>query len=414
MYYRFQPFLPGRWSTVVEPLANVTDERLAVIYGPALTSYDFGPQHPLQPSRHRLTMLLLETLGWLNDPRLRFEQPRPASIMELLAVHTYPYVQAVGHAQEIARGDRAPLDLAFYGLGTEDDPLFPDIHDATALYAGASIQAMNAILEGRAVHAYNPAGGMHHAMRSRAAGFCVYNDCAAAINVAVTEGHRVAYVDLDAHHGDGVQAAFYEDPRVLTISVHESGEFLFPGTGGIDETGSGAGRGSCVNVPLPPFAADDDILQVLSRIIEPAIRRFAPSILFTQIGCDTHHNDPLTDLNATMSLYPRLASRLHHLAHEVCNGRWLIVGGGGYDPADVTPRAWTAFIGTVLGRETENVELPETWITASREAGGRPPHFLLDDTAPLDPPAAPEELADLLTRVERTALAELVSGDRGN
>jgi acetoin utilization protein AcuC len=398
----------------VESSANAADEYIAIVYSPALASYDFGPEHPLQPSRYELTMLLLETLGWLDDPRLHFEEPRPASITELLTVHTYPYVQAVARAQDIARGEKAPMDLVLYGLGTEDDPLFETICDGPALYTGASIQAMQAVLGGRAIHAYNPAGGMHHAMKSRAAGFCVYNDCAAAIAAALAEGHRVAYVDLDAHHGDGVQAAFYEDPRVLTISVHESGQFLFPGTGEIDETGSGEGRGSCVNVPLPPFCGDEAILEAVARVVEPAVRAFAPALLVTQTGCDTHHNDPLTDLSATLALYPRLAERLHGLAHEVCEGRWLIVGGGGYDPADVTPRAWTAFFGTVLGHQTANVELPEEWLAASREAGGNPPRFLLDDTAPLHTPIAPGELANLLTRIEQTVLTRLLSGHQGN
>ena len=381
-----------------------------IVYGPALVSYDFGPEHPLQPSRHELTMLLLRTLGWLDDPRLYFEVPRPATFTELLTVHTYPYLQAVGQAQEIARGDKPPANLVYYGLGTDDDPLFADIHDAPALYTGASIQAMQAILEGRAVHAYNPAGGLHHAMRARAAGFCVYNDCAAAIAAALAEGHKVAYIDFDAHHGDGVQAAFYDDPRVLTISIHESGRFLFPGTGEIDEIGSGDGRGACVNIPLPPLAGNDAFLEAIERIIEPAVRQFAPAVIVTQTGCDTHHDDPLTDLNATMVLYSLLAERLHRLVHEVCEGRWLIVGGGGYDPADVTPRAWTAFIGTVLGHETANVELPEAWLAASRRAGGNPPRFLLDDTIPPDPPLAHEKLADLLTQVEETALIGLFSG----
>jgi acetoin utilization protein AcuC len=329
-------------------------------------------------------------------------------------VHAYPYIQAVGCAQEIARGEKAPKNLVLYGLGTEDDPLFEAIHDAPALYTGASIQAMKAVLEGRAVHAYNPAGGMHHAMRSRAAGFCVYNDCAAAIAVALDKGERVVYIDLDAHHGDGVQAAFYDDPRVLTISIHESGHFLFPGTGDIDEIGSGEGRGACINIPLPPFAGNDAILEAVTRVIEPAVRAFAPSVLVTQTGCDMHHNDPLTDLSATLALYPRLAERLHRLAHEVCEGRWLIVGGGGYDPADVTPRAWTAFVGTVLGHHTANVELPQTWIEASREAGGDPPRCLLDDIPPLDEPVAPEKLDDLLTRIEQTVLPGLPSGHNGN
>lgn len=383
------------------------DERIVVVYGPALASYDFGPEHPLQPSRHQLTIELLEALGWLDDPRISFEEPRAATITELLRVHSYPYLQAVERAQDIALGMTPPVDLGQYGLGTEDNPLFDSIHDAPALYTGATIQAMAAVLDGTAIHAYNPAGGLHHAMRSRAAGFCVYNDSAAAIAMALERGHRIAYLDLDAHHGDGVQSIFYDEPRVLTVSVHESGRFLFPGTGAIDETGSGEARGSCVNIPLPPTAGDETILEILAHVVEPALRAFAPTIVVTQTGCDTHHADPLTDLNATLALYPRMGESLHRMVHEVSDGRWLIVGGGGYDPADVTPRAWAAFIGAVLGHETAYVSLPESWKEASRKSGGSPPQHLLDDEGPCTAPPARDELVRLLQQVEDTALSEL-------
>jgi acetoin utilization protein AcuC len=325
----------------------------------------------------------------------------------LLAVHSYPYLQAVAHAQAVARGERTTTDLTAYGLGTPDNPLFPFIHDAAALYAGATIQAMRAVIDKRATHAYSPAGGQHHAMRARAAGFCIYNDCAAAIAAAVAAGHRVAYVDLDAHHGDGVQAAFYGDPRVLTISIHESGRYLFPGTGEVYETGSGDGLGTSVNVPLPPKAGDDAMLRAVELIAIPALQSFRPEILVTQTGCDTHHTDPLTDLAATLPLYPKLARLLHEAAHVLCSGRWVVVGGGGYDPVNVTPRAWTSFLGELLGQETAEVELPEVWIRASRRLGGDPPARLLDDYGPDFETVTAGELAPLFARVRETALAEL-------
>ena len=354
-------------------------EPIIIVHGPALTSYSFSDEHPLQPSRHDLTMSLLSSLGWLDTPGVTVEPPRPATLSELLAAHTLPFVQAVQTAQSIARGERPAADLRLYGLDTEDNPLFAGIHDAPALLAGASLQGMQAILDGRCIHAYSPAGGMHHAMRARAAGFCIYNDVAVAIAAAVAAGQRVAYLDLDAHHGDGVQAIFYDDPRVLTISIHESGRFLFPGTGEPAEMGSGDGIGACLNIPLPPDAGDESILMAYERLAAPAIRMFRPDVMVTQTGCDTHHADPLTDLAATLDLYPRLAAALHRLAHEAAGGRWLIVGGGGYDPADVTPRAWTAFFGTVLGKETAGVVLPADWRQASHGKGGRPPVHLLDD-----------------------------------
>jgi acetoin utilization protein AcuC len=363
-----------------------TDEQVIFIYGPEMVSYKPGPDHPLQPERYLLTMALLTSLGWLDRAGVTIEAPRPATLPELLTVHSYGYVQAVQRGQAIARGAQASADLTLFGLGTADDPFFVDMHDAAALCTGASIQAMQALLDERAVHSCNPGGGHHHAQRSLASGFCIYNDCAAAITTAVAAGSRVAYLDFDAHHADGVQALFYEDPRVLTVSVHESGEYLFPGTGAADETGSGAGSGTSVNIPLAPHSGNKVILEAFDEVMAPAARSFAPDLLMVQTGADTHHADPLADLDATMSLYPRLAQRVHDLAHECCEGRMCVVGGGGYDPVDVTPRAWTAFLGTLLGYETAGVVLPAAWIDLSREAGGDPPAQLLDDIPPLGLP----------------------------
>ena len=382
-------------------------ESIVIVHGPALNSYDFSEEHPLQPSRHDLTMSLLRALGWLDTPSVTVEQPQEATLSELMTAHTLPFIQAVQNAQDMVRGRRPPADMRLYGLGTEDNPLFEGIHDASALLAGASLQAMEAILKNRAVHAYSPAGGMHHAMRARGAGFCIYNDIAVAIAAAVEAGKRVAYVDFDAHHGDGVQAIFYDDPRVLTVSIHESGRFLFPGTGEADEVGAGDGKGACLNIPLLPDAGDEHILAAYDRLIAPAVRAYQPDILVTQTGCDTHHADPLTDLAASMALYPALAGRLHDLAHEVCGGRWLIVGGGGYDPADVTPRAWAAFFGTVLGKQTKGVALPAAWVQASRDRGGRPPAHLLDDPGSPFAQSPGRAFLGVLDEIEAGGLATL-------
>ncbi len=385
----------------------MTEPALIVLYGDSLVSYDLGPEHPLQPSRYALTVALLKELGWLEPPQVLIEEPRPATLSELLTVHSYPYIEAVQKAQAAARRGQPVPELLLYGLGTTDVPVFKDIHDASALHTGASLQAMQALLAERTLHSYSPAGGMHHALRARASGFCVYNDCAVAIAAALEQGARVAYLDFDAHHGDGVQAAFYEDARVLTISVHESGQFLFPGTGFAHEMGKGEGAGTCINIPLPPSAGDDAILRAFERVIVPAVTLFAPDLVVTQTGCDTHHSDPLTDLQATLPLYPELASRLHALVHEVCDGRWLILGGGGYDPADVTPRAWTAFIGTVLGQEVKDVVLPERWREASRAAGGDPPFHLLDDVCPAQRAAADAAVEEAIAEAERSGLGAL-------
>jgi acetoin utilization protein AcuC len=384
-------------------------EAFTIVYGPDLALYSFGQEHPLQSTRYTLTMSLLDSLGWLGEPRVKVEQPRFATLSELLTVHTYPYVQAVQQGQAIARGERPPTNLEFYGLGTSDDPLFAQMHDAAALYTGATIQAMSALLEDRATHSYSPAGGQHHAQRARASGFCIYNDAAAAIVLALEANRRIAYLDLDAHHGDGVQDAFYSEPRVLTISMHESGEYLFPGTGEVEETGRGEGKGACVNIPLPPLAGDEAMLTAFERVVAPALQTYRPDILVTQTGADAHHADPLTHLTGTLAVYPVLAARLHELVHDCCSGRWLIVGGGGYDPFDVTPRAWASFIGTVLGHDTDDVVLPTEWIQASRAVGGHPPPLLLQDPGPQYQPLVDRDFDTVLDQVDCTALADLRS-----
>ena len=290
-------------------------------------------------------MSLLAALGWLDGPGVTIEAPRPATLSELLTVHSYPYVQAVQKAQAIARGAQPPADLTFYGLGTADDPLFADMHDAAALYTGATIQAMQALLEGRAVHAFSPAGGHHHAHKALASGFCIYNDCAAAIALAVASGRRVAYLDFDAHHGDGVQAAFYDDPRVLTVSVHESGEYLFPGTGSDDETGRGAGAGTSVNIPLPPHAATTPYSRAFDRGRRPggAGLRTRPPAGADRSGHSPRRppdrprrdHGPLPTAGATSA---RPGSRMLRWTHVRGRRRWLRPGGRDPPSLDGLPR----------------------------------------------------------------------------
>jgi acetoin utilization protein AcuC len=262
------------------------------------------------------------------------------------------------------------------------------MHDAALFAAGASLQGMQAVLCGDARHAYNMAGGLHHARRDQASGFCIFNDAALAIEHALDVGLRVAYVDLDAHHGDGVQTIFYEEPRVLTISIHESGRYLFPGTGAVSEQGAGPGAGTSINVPLPPGSGDAVFRAALREVVEPAVRSYRPDILVTQTGCDAHWTDPLSHLAATLPLFPEMAGRLHSLAHEVCGGRWLVLGGGGYTSSDITPRAWAAVFGTVIGRRP----LPHDLVA---DAG--PGHDVLDAGA----------IAPVLHELRETVLSSL-------
>jgi acetoin utilization protein AcuC len=220
-------------------------------------------------------------------------------------------------------------------------------------------------------------------MPERASGFCVYNDPAVAIAWMLANGAaRVAYVDVDVHHGDGVQAIFDDDPRVLTISLHQTGRTLFPGTGFVGEIGSGDAAGTKVNVPLPPYTGDQAWLRAFEEVVPPLVTAWKPDVLVTQLGCDTHHTDPLAQLALTTAAYRRTASLLHDLAHQAAAGRWVATGGGGYQWARVVPRAWTIYFAEMAGGEVRD-ELPESWIEeAEREAGDPVPHRLSEPPVP--------------------------------
>jgi acetoin utilization protein AcuC len=250
-----------------------------------------------------------------------------------------------------------------HGLGTTDDPLFKGMHEATSLVAGATLAAARAVHEGQHEHAVNVAGGLHHAMARTASGFCIYNDPAIAIAWLLEQGvERIAYVDIDVHHGDGVQAAFWDDPRVLTISLHESGRTLFPGTGFPDEIGGIDAEGFAVNVALPAGTGDDGWLRALQAVALPLVRRFAPHVLVSQHGCDSHALDPLANLLVSVDGQRRAHAMLHALAHEVCDGRWLATGGGGYELVRVVPRTWTHLLAEAAGAPIDpDTDTPQDW-----------------------------------------------------
>ncbi|WP_026874626.1 acetoin utilization protein AcuC [Jiangella gansuensis] len=306
-----------------------------VAWDESLTSYDFGDGHPLNPLRVDLTIRLARELGVLDRPGVHVAAPQPADDASLRTVHTSDYIAAVRAAEPHT------VDVA-HGLGTTDDPCFAGMHDASALVAGGTIEAARAVWSGTASHGVNVAGGLHHAMPSAASGFCVYNDPALGIRALLDAGaERVAYVDVDVHHGDGVQAVFYDDPRVLTISLHESPRTLFPGTGYPEETGGPGAEGSAVNVALPPGTTDRGWLRAFHAVVPPLLRTWRPQILVTQHGCDSHVEDPLAHLALTVDGQRESYRLLHELAHELCDGRWVATGGGGYALIEVVPRAWT-------------------------------------------------------------------------
>ena len=303
--------------------------------------------------------------------------PPPATDAELATVHDDDYIAAVRQA-----GRSLVPDFRF-GLGTEDDPVFEGMHEASALVAGATLAAAQAVWSGSARHGASVAGGLHHAMRRAASGFCVYNDLAVAIKWLLAAGaERVAYVDTDVHHGDGVQAAFYDDPRVLTISLHEHPATLFPGTGLPGETGVGAGTGYAVNVALPAGTGDAGWLRAFDAVVPPLLRAFKPTVLVSQHGCDSHRLDPLAHLELTVDAQRLAQVMLHDLAHELCDGRWLVTGGGGYALVQVVPRTWTHLLAIAAGAPVDPVmETPVKWRELARSLTGETAPVTMTDGA---------------------------------
>ncbi|MFX0593769.1 acetoin utilization protein AcuC [Melissospora conviva] len=332
-----------------------------VVWDESLLGYDLG-EHPLDPVRVELTMALARELGVLNRPGVRLVVPPPADDAALTRVHRADYLDAVR---------AAPYDPFFsgYGIGTADNPAFERMHEASALIAGATLTAAEAVWRGEVRRAVNIAGGLHHAMPGRAAGFCVYNDPAVAIARLLDLGaERVAYVDIDVHHGDGVQEIFYDDPRVLTVSIHETPLALFPGTGFPDETGGPGAPGSAVNLPLPPGVEDSAWLRAFHAVVPSVLRAFRPQILITQCGADSHRSDPLADLRLSVDGQRAAHLALRDLAEELCDGRWVATGGGGYALVEVVPRAWTHLLATVTGQPLDPATAtPNAWRKLARK-----------------------------------------------
>lgn len=341
--------------------------RTRVIWDDAFTAYNFGPEHPMAPVRLDLTTRLARAMGVLDHVDVHC--PEPATDDELATVHERGYIAAVRAASEnpdVADADR--------GIGTDDDPAFVGMHDAAARIVGGTLALTKAVHAGEIDHGVNYCGGMHHAMADRAAGFCIYNDAAVGIQWLLDQGvERVVYVDIDVHHGDGVERIFWNDPRVLTISVHETGRALFPGTGWPADIGGPMALGSAANVALPPATNDASWLRSIDAIVPPLVHAFKPEILFTQHGCDTHFDDPLAHFSISIDAQKRAHETMHSLAHEVTGGRWIALGGGGYEVVDVVPRSWTHLTAIAAHRPIgPEVETPQEWRDHIEAVFGRP------------------------------------------
>jgi acetoin utilization protein AcuC len=375
-----------------------------VAWDDQLTSYDFGPGHPLAPIRIELTMALARELGVLAAEGVTLAAPQAATDAELEYVHDPGYIAAVKQAS-----GHEPFSVAGrFGLGTADDPIFAGMHDASALVAGATLAAARAVWAGHAEHGASIAGGLHHAMPGHASGFCVYNDPAIAISWLLSQGaERVAYVDIDVHHGDGVQAVFYDDPRVLTISLHESPATLFPGTGFPRETGGKDAAGSAVNIALPAGTRDAGWLRAFHAIVPPLVREFRPQVLVSQHGCDTHWMDPLANLELTIDAQRSAHAAIHALAHEAAGGRWVLTGGGGYEVVQVVPRTWTHLLAEASGQPLDPaLPTPPAWRDyVGRRTRAAAPEFMTEQAPATYPrfeagydPGEPVDQAIMATR----------------
>lgn len=326
-----------------------------------LAAYDFGPDRPFQAGRLDAGLSLLRAAKVLDDDDLLAFAPAADADLEL--IHDRDYLEALARFSAPGPAPADPAEATRFGLVGDNRP-FPGMDEAARLVAGATMAAVDAVAAGDLAHVFAPVAGLHHAQRRRAVGFCLVNDVAVAIARCTRAWPlRVLYVDLDAHHGDGVQAAFYDDPRVCTVSLHETGRYLFPGSGEVHELGRPPGRGRSVNVPLEPSTGDDGFLAAFDAVVEPLAAAFRPDLLVTQNGCDGHATDPLSDLTLSLRGFRELARRLHRLAHRHCQGRWVATGGGGYDLDQVVPRAWALLWSELSGRRLP-ARVPSAWLAA--------------------------------------------------
>lgn len=361
-------------------MAKSTESVEAVfIYSEDQLGYKFSETHPFNQKRLTLTVDLLRKMNALSDDQI--VPARVATDEELALAHDARYIDAVKRA---SLPDCKPEEFEPYGIGTDDTPVFVDMHMASARLVGSTLTAVDYVMEGKAQHALNLGGGLHHGFRGKASGFCVYNDSSVAIRYMQEKYNaRVLYIDTDAHHGDGVQWCFYDDPNVCTISVHETGRYLFPGTGNITERGSGEGYGTSFNFPIDAFTEDDSFLEIYRTAFREIVEHFKPDVILTQNGADAHYFDPLTHLYGSMEIYKEIPKLAHELAHEYCDGKWIAVGGGGYDIWRVVPRAWSLIWTEMTNQPTPTGKLPTEWLERWEKESPVPLIPTWEDPSPL-------------------------------
>lgn len=385
----------------------------------ACAVYRFHEDHPFHPIRFELTKDLLVACGALQTDRIMYPLLQQEAEQEVARIHRDDYIRAVA-----ALSGQSPIQddvrlAAQYGLGADGDtPYFPGIHEAATGIVAGSLAAAEAVMSGRVSHALHLAGGLHHAFPERASGFCVYNDAAAAISwIRRKYGARVMYIDTDVHHGDGVQWFFYTDPDVFTLSIHETGKFLFPGTGFHHEKGAATGYGACLNLSMEPYTEDESWLDCFKRGVETAAQAFKPDVIVSQHGCDAHAFDPLAHIHCSMRIYREMPRIIHELADRYAQGRWIALGGGGYDHWRVVPRAWALLwlemsghpLLTRIDSSPSGGSLPKEWPTI--DSARRPAHLpdtWLDDSSTWTPMPRREEITSKNKAMMDLALQHLI------
>jgi acetoin utilization protein AcuC len=363
--------------------------KAAFIYEDTLAEHELSQDHPMKPVRLSYTHELLNAYGAFDAPNALLDRPRRAGEDEVLTYHSPEYIEAV---RALSNGDPT-VDAGRFNFGPGDNPAYQGMYEAAMLSTGASLRAAELLIGGDAEVAFNISGGLHHAMPGYAYGFCVFNDPVIAIKHLLSQGMRAAYVDIDCHHGDGVQHAFYDTDRVLTISFHESGAFLFPGTGFTQETGAGRGRGYSINIPLYPYTSDDIYLWALRQVVPPLVESFRPDVLVTQLGIDSHYLDPITHLGLTVQGFEQAVRELARVAPS----RWLAMGGGGYDLQAVA-RAWTLAFG-VMSEQSFAERVPEAYGVRHDVQSLRDPEPELDQQVQRDARAFAEASVQAVQRL---------------
>jgi acetoin utilization protein AcuC len=375
------------------------------IHSPKVEEYKFNDNHPFNQKRVSTTKELLEHNLSLDHSQI--VEPRIATDEELALFHDPAFIQAIKNASV---GEINEEVSASYGIGTEDTPIFPNMHEASARLVGGTLTAVDYVMNEKADHALHLGGGLHHGFKGKASGFCVYNDIAVAIKYLQEKYKlKVLYVDTDAHHGDGVQMAFYDDPTVCTLSIHETGRYLFPGTGNIFEKGYGEGYGYSFNVPLDAFTEDESFLEAYEIALNEIAAYFKPDIIVTQNGADAHYLDPLTHLSCTMKIYEAIPKLAHKIAHQYCQGRWIAVGGGGYDVWRVVPRAWS-MIWLEMTEQSANYHrnIPMEWIDKWQSKAPVPlPTSWFDSTSLVKPIPRKAEITEKNSQTLSKALSHI-------